>query len=177
MIKNYILIFLYITVNAALHAQPKADIYNIARTGTLEQAKAAFSSDPKLYNAVSPEGFTPLILAAYRGNNEVAKFLIDHGADVNFKSNMGTPLMAAVVKSNLEITQYLLEHKADPNLADQNGTTALIYAAMFRNYEIAKLLVSHKANTETKDGQGKSAVDYAIVADDDKLMEILKHKY
>ncbi len=115
-------------------------------------------------------------MACYRGNTEVAKFLINNGADLNYNNAMGTPLMAAVVKNNIEIVNLLLEKNVNVEQKDANGTTALIYAAMFKNHEIAKSLIKAKATYETKDNRGNSALDYAILADDDQLIEILKTK-
>ena len=82
----------------------------------------------------------------------------------------------AVVKNNLEIVNLLIDKNVNVELKDGNGTTALIYASMFKNHEVAKLLIKAKANYETKDNRGNSAIDYAILADDDQLIQILKTK-
>jgi len=157
-------------------AQGNTDIFEIARKGNVTEAKEIIKANPKAVNLVNVEGFSPLILASYRGNTEVAKYLIENGANINAKSSMGTPLMAAVVKGNLEIVNMLLDKKADANISDPNGMTALIYASMFKNYEATKLLIRSGANPDIKDSRGNSAIDYAILADDDKLIEILKSK-
>ncbi|MCY1381928.1 Ankyrin repeats (many copies) [compost metagenome] len=94
--------------------------------------------------------------------------------DINTASGMGTALMAATVKGNVEIVKKLLENKADPNIRDSNGTTALIYAAIFKKYEIADFLIKAKADPAIKDNRGNSAIDYAVLANDDKLIQILK---
>ncbi len=157
-------------------AQEKADVFDVARSGTVEQAKEMLKANPKAFDAINADGYSTLILACYRGNNEVAKLLIDHGGNLNYMSGMGTALMACVVKNNVEIAKYLLAKKADPNLADGNGNTALIYAAMFKNHDIATALIQAGAKADIKDKKGKSAVDYAILADDDRLIQILKTK-
>ncbi len=156
-------------------AQSKT-IFDVARTGTQEEAKALLKTDPKLVNSVNADGYTALILACYRANNAVAKSLVDAGAEVDAMSGMGTALMASVVKGNQEMVVYLLQKKANPNKSDANGTTALLYAVMFKKYDIASILIKSGANPEHKDNRGQSAIDYAIVANDDKLIEILKSK-
>jgi ankyrin repeat protein len=173
--KFYLLIasLFFLNIN---YSQEKLDVFDIARKGTIVQAEEIFKTDPKIFNSVNKDGFSPLILACYRGNNEVAKFIIEVGSDINGTSSMGTPLMAAVVKGNSEIVKLLLEKKTDVNIADANGTTALIYATMFRNYDIAGLLIKANANPDFKDNRGNSATDYAILADNDRLIEILKTK-
>ncbi|MBD3582346.1 ankyrin repeat domain-containing protein [Flavobacterium selenitireducens] len=173
--KKCILLVAFICVGGFVRAQSES-VFDVARTGSVEDARKMVASDPKLVNAVNAEGYSPLILACYRSNNEVAKYLLEKGADIDALSGMGTALMAAVVKGNQEMVRYLLEKKANPNLADQNGTTALLYAVMFKKHEIASLLVNAGANTGHKDNHGQSAIDYAVVANDDKFIEILKSK-
>lgn len=150
------------------------NIFDVARSGTSLEAKTLFQNNPKVVNEINGAGYSPLILACYRGNTEVAAYLINNGADLNYNNEMGTPLLAAVVKNNVAIVKLLLEKNANIEAKDANGTTALIYAAMFKNHEICQLLIQAKANYGTKDNRGNSALDYAILADDDQLIQILK---
>lgn len=152
------------------------NIFDVARKGTVEEIKIIMEQNPEVINSVNEEGYSPLILACYKGNLAVASFFIHNVKDINGNSTMGTPLMAAVVKRNSEIVKLLLENKANPNITDVNGTTALMYAVQFKNYEIATMLIKAKANPDLKDNRGHSALDYAILANDDKLIEILKTK-
>lgn len=175
MVKNYFF-FIFFLVTFSAFAQSDSSIFDVARTGTVAQMEVLLKKNPKVVNQINDAGYSPLILACYRGNTEVAAFLINNGADLNYNNAMGTPLMAAVVKNNLEIVNLLLDKNVDVNQTDANGTTALIYAAMFKNHAIAKLLIQAKSNSETKDNRGNSALDYAILADDDQLIEILKTK-
>jgi uncharacterized protein len=150
------------------------DIFEIARKGTVEELKTVLKSNPTAINSVNSDGYSLLILATYRGNNQVARFLIENGADINGSSNYGSPLMAAVVKGNDEVVKLLLEHKADTSIADPSGNTALIYATIFKKYEIAEMLIKAKANIDIKDIRGNSAVDYAKIANDEKLIQLFK---
>lgn len=152
------------------------NIFEVARKGTVEEVKNIMKHNPHAIDSVNEAGFSPLILACYNGNVPVTNFLIKNVKDINGNSSMGTPLMAAVVKRNVEIVQMLLENKANPNITDSNGTTALMYATMFRSYDLARLLMKADANPDTKDNRGNSAIDYAILANDDKLIEIIKTK-
>lgn len=173
--KKLYLSLVLLILGMSVQAQDK-DIFDLARTGTAAQAAQLLKSNPKLANAANAEGYTPLILACYRSNNEVAKLLLENGASIDALSGMGTALMASVVKGNEEMAKYLLDRKANPNLADGNGTTALLYSVMFKKHSLASMLMKAGANPEHKDGRGQSALDYAILANDDKLIEILKTK-
>lgn len=170
----FILVFLGTTSLA--YSQETLNVFDIARKGTVEQAKTILKENPNAFNVVNDDGFSPLVLACYRGNNEVAKIVVASGSDIDRNSKMGTALMAAIVKGNNEIAKLLIEKKANVHSSDGNGTTALLYAVQFKNYEIASLLIKANADYNVKDNRGNSALDYAILANDDKLIEILKNK-
>lgn len=78
----------------------QTDIFDIARKGTVEEVINAMKQNSDIINSLNDQGYSPLILASYRGNTTVAKYLIQKVKDVNGNSTMGTPLMAAVVKGN-----------------------------------------------------------------------------
>ncbi len=155
-------------------SQQVTDVFEIARKGTISQAEAVVKTYPKAFNAVNENGFSPLILACYRGNNEVAKFIINQGVDINVKSDMGSALMACIVKGNNEIAQFLIAKKADLNITDNQGTTALMYAVQFKNIEIIKLLLANHANKDSKDNKGKTAFEYAVFSADEAIINLLK---
>ncbi len=172
--KSFLSLLILLLFSSFAKAQEKLDAFEIARKGTIENAKEILKSNPNAFNVVNEEGYSPLILACYKGNSEMTKFLIENGSDVNHKSGMGSALMAATVKGNVEIAKFLLESKANPDITDSNGMTALLYAVNFKNHDLVKLLVKFKSNIEAKDNRGYNALDYAILANDDKLIEILK---
>jgi ankyrin repeat protein len=169
------LLFLMVFLSP-LDAFSQSDVFAVARTGTVEQIKALAMSNPDVINTVNDDGNSPLIIACYKGNYEVAAYLIQNVKNINYASGMGTALMAATVKNDLQLVKLLLENKANPDVTDANGTTALHYSATFRFYDIASLLVQYNANTELTDIRKKTAFDYAVIANDDKLIQILKSK-
>ena len=155
-------------------SQVKLDVFDVVRKGNLKQIKEIFENNPKAILLINENGFSPLTLACYHNNYEAAKFLLEHQSNVNVSSPMGTPLMAAVVKGNVGITQLLLKNKADVNSVDSNGTSALIYAAMFRSSELVQLLLSYNADKTHIDNKGKTAFEYAVFSGDEKTINLLK---
>lgn len=173
MAKNYfsaILLFLCFSV----FSQKPLTIFDVARSGTLEQAKTLIHLNLKVVNEINKEGYSPLILACYRGNTEVARYLINKGADVNYNNAMGTPLMAAVVKNNIEIANLLLDKNVNVDHVDANGTTALIYAVQFKNVAFVQLLLAKNADKSKVDSNGKTAFEYAVFSDNQEIINLLK---
>ena len=61
--------------------------------------------------------------------NDIARVLIEHGADVNAKAeNELTPLHTAAARGNLESAMLLLDKGADINAMTADGKTPLAYA-------------------------------------------------
>jgi ankyrin repeat protein len=166
--------FIWISLAQLSLTNAQESIFEVARSGNVEQLKELMKDHPDCINEKNKDGYSPLILACYRSNNPVAIFLIENGAEINENSPMGTPLMAAVVKGNAEIVTLLLNKKADVNIADANGTTALIYAVQFNNKTMLSLLLKHNADKSHKDKDGKTAFEHAVFAGNEDIINLLK---
>eukprot|EP00919_Chromeraceae_sp_WS-2016_P002426 GHVR01005870.1.p1 GENE.GHVR01005870.1~~GHVR01005870.1.p1 ORF type:complete len:106 (+),score=5.79 GHVR01005870.1:306-623(+) len=65
---------------------------------------------------------------------DIVKYLIEKGADVNFKNSEGNTVLIAFIlatqptncntKTSLEIVKYLIKNGADVNVTNANGKTA-----------------------------------------------------
>ncbi len=151
------------------------DIFDIARKGTASQVETVYKNTPDQIDATNDKGYTPLILATYHGNYEVAKALLKYTTAVNVNSSSGTALMAATVKGSTRLVSLLLDHQADPNITDGNGSTALLYAVFFKNNDIVALLLAHKADIAYKDSRGYNALDYATLTKNESLINLIKN--
>lgn len=152
------------------------NIFDVARSGTVEEVKALMSINSDTINTANTEGYVPLTLACYKGNTEVALFLASNVKDIDGNSDYGTPLMAAVYKNRPIIVKRLLELNANPNSADVNGTTPLHYAIIFRNEKIIKLLMDANADVGFKDKRGNNAIDYANMTKNDTIIKLINKK-
>ena len=78
---------------------------------------------------------------AFKGYADIARLLIEAGADLNrTNGNGGTALMFATLFGRNEIVKILLEAGADATLKDVRGLTALHLAGQQGNEEAWALL-------------------------------------
>lgn len=174
--KNLLLIIgIFLSFSVASAQEKAKSIFDIARTGTLAEVKDLMKQDPDIINKTNENGFSPLILACYRGNTEVAKFLMDNVKDINYKSQEGTALAGLSVKYNKDLTAYLLSKNADPNIADSTGATPLFWAVKFGNKELIELLLKHKADKSRKDSMGMTPFEYALQTNNKDIINLLKN--
>jgi len=69
---------------------------------------------------------TPLHTSIAYGYPDIARYLLDHGADVNAQDADGrTPLFFAAMYGHDDLVAFLLMHGANKDLLDQNGNRAI----------------------------------------------------
>jgi uncharacterized protein len=136
-------------------------IFDVVRKGDIQLLQKLYTLKPDTINSINENGFTPLIIAVYRYQNETAKFLLEHGASVNVNSPEGPALLAAVYKNNTEMVEALIKHKANLDLTNEEGVTALMFATMNNNLKLVDLLLKHGANKTLLSKSGHSALSYA----------------
>ena len=101
-------------------------------------------------NTNSNNGFTPLHLAIIANYNDVAKHLIECGADVNSKDNHGsTPLHTACVDGRTDVAKLLIANGAVINVKDNYGVIPL--GATEPGTVMAKLLIDNGSAKFTLD--------------------------
>ena len=121
-------------------------------------------ADPSLLDQRSEDGFPPLGLAIFFRHPDLARTLIERGADVNAAAENRQrvrPLHAAASVGDLETMRLLLERGADPNTRQELDFTPLHGAAARGDVEMARLLLAHGAGREPKSSDGKSPADVA----------------
>jgi ankyrin repeat protein len=140
------------------------NIWEAAGLGRDERIAELLQEDRSLANAWSPDGFTPVGLAAFFGHPSTARILVDAGADVGAvaRNEMQVqPLHAAAAAKEIEIIRMLLDHGADPNARQQAGYTALMECARGGRDDMVSLLLAHGADPTLRTDDRKSAADLA----------------
>ncbi|MCK5147549.1 ankyrin repeat domain-containing protein [bacterium] len=105
---------------------PRANLHIAAIQGNMKAVQQHIAAGSDL-NVKEPDvGSTPLISAITFGKTEVAKALIEAGADLNIKNNDGsTALITAAFFCRVEVLKLLLENGADISLTNNRGSSAL----------------------------------------------------
>jgi ankyrin repeat protein len=113
--------------------------------------------------------------AAHTGNVEIARLLLDQGADVKAQDRLQKNAMTyAAGQGHTEIVTMLLKTGVDPNAVYAHNLTALMWAAGYGRNETVRVLLQAGARTELKDDRGKTALDIAREekhGDTQKLLE------
>lgn len=156
---------------------PELTIFEAAALGKFEEVTLLVFKNPELVNTFSDDGFTPLGLACYFAHEEIARFLILKGAEVNVPSKNGFnvfPIHSAVAANNLSITRLLFEAGAYPNVCQKSGMAPLHSAAALGNIELIILLLEHGAEVNLRMEGGKLPADLAAEKGFNEIAEILR---
>jgi ankyrin repeat protein len=100
---------------------------------------------------------TPLHLASNGGHMNIARRLLECGADVKAQNeDKETPLHMASKRGQLEVARVLIEHDADVSAQDKDGRTPIHLASQAGKPEVACLLIEHGADVSAQDEGGQT---------------------
>ncbi len=148
-------------------ARPRLEANEAAALGAASDLAARLGEDAAAARARTPDGFTPLHLAAYFGGLECASLLLEHGADpddVSRNAMAVRPIHSATSSGRADVVALLLRAGADANARQQAEITPLMQAAHAGGGELVELLLAHGADPALRDATGKTARDYAEAA-------------
>ena len=118
-------------------------------------------------NSTRPDAERTLLYqAAWLGNVDAAKLLLDHGADPNRLSGTNAdgrqmrPLHAASATGVTAMIDLLVGRRADVNLADSTGATPLHIAVARGVGRSIHALLRHDADVNRADSENKTPMDY-----------------
>jgi ankyrin repeat protein len=124
------------------------DPFTAAALGRTDQLAVLLDRGEGSVEDRSPDGWTPLHLAAFFGHRETAAMLLDRGADLGARSQneiANTPLHAAIAGGRNAVAELLVERGADVN-AVAKGLRPLDIAAGREDDAMVTFLVEHGAD-------------------------------
>ena len=152
------------------------NLFEASAAGRFDVVAHLVFTHPDAINSYADDGFTPLGLACYFGQFEVARYLVLKGADVNLPSNNGFhvfPIHSAAASSYTDIARMLIENGAMVNVKQQAGATPLHSAAQNGNLELLILLLENGAEINCRMEGGKLPADLAKEKGFEEIAEIL----
>jgi len=139
-----------------------APLYYATLYGLCDVVKG-LTIDPKDVNSHHfSDQSTPLHLSCRKGHTDIARFLVEYGADTAAQDKHGsTPLHEASWNGHLDITRFLVEHGANAAAQDQCGLSPLHLASSKGHLNIARILVERGANAGAQDQGGSTSLHLA----------------
>jgi len=137
-------------------------------------------ADPAYLTAESGFGWTPLHFAAYAGNLEVAKLLLDRGAPIDRRANTkfrNTPLQVSLLTAQEEMASMLVARGADVRIEQEEGFTALHEAAQIGSEKLIALLLDAGADPNSRGGkEGRTPLAVARKAGHPGVAKLLQSR-
>ena len=138
-----------------LHYAGFCGLYNVAKVLAAEHPQD-----------VNSRGFigeeTPLHLTSQVGHVDLARLLIEHGANVAAQSEDGTtPLHVASGEGHVDLARFLIEHGADVAAQSKDATTPLHGASVGGHVDLARLLIEHGASAAAQSKGGTTPLHWA----------------
>ncbi len=168
------LFFICVVTGFSADVDPGLTLAEAAGQGDLTTVIAlAQKSD---VNSAQGDGMTALHWAAYREDVEMARVLIQAGANVNAANRLKavTPLLIASNAGNAAMIELLLKSGADASLANTTGTTPLMLAAASGKVDAVKTLLDHGANVNARESSRRqTALMFAAALNRDAVVRLL----
>ena len=141
-------------LNAQMDKTGETPLHLAARYARADAAKRLLDAgDDAIANAQDNTGRTPLHAAVAADAQGVFHILLKNRyTNLDAKAFDGTsPLMLAVRMAIEGVPEALMEAGADVNIADENGKTALHWAAAVNNVDAVNTLLKNNANRDAQD--------------------------
>jgi ankyrin repeat protein len=160
----------------------QSELLDKVRSNDLEAVKALVAAGVDLNEREEFYHMTPLILACNSNYTEVAKVLIEGGANIHLQADNGATALIMAAMNSLELTELLLAKGADINARSNNGTGAFTNCTMGIisgrvGYELAELLLAKGAEIDelntTDFYSGYTPLFWAVYDNNESLVKFL----
>jgi len=162
------------------HPEPPdaVPLYYAALCGLYDFVEHLLEVRPEDLNSEGGVWGTPLGAALRKGHLDIARFLLEHGADGEKRGSMGqTALHIASIRGYAGIVRTLIDHGANPNAEcddwDEhinNVTWTPFHAALARGrLEVARVLLEYGTNVNHPGSDGDSPLHIASGCDSDDV--------
>jgi len=146
-------------------------LYMALQEESLSAAQAILKSPYLNPNLLTPTDESPLMMAALKGQLDMARILIAKGAAIN--KTGWTPLHYAATGGHTQIIRLLIERGAQLEAPSPNGTTPLMMAARYGSVESVEMLLRAGADPRHYNELGMDALDFAVSGERYDMVQLL----
>jgi serine/threonine-protein phosphatase 6 regulatory ankyrin repeat subunit B len=140
----------------------------------LESARFLLGKGADVNKTLNKNRMSPLMMAAFRGDNAMVELLLDNGADIEHVNSGGVnALMTAIDKRHPDTAGLLLERGARVDRKNKPGSTVLHYAARANDPKLVLLLVAKGAVVDARDAYGLTPAMHASAGGDVEALAAL----
>jgi len=119
-------------------------------------------------------GSTALMIACLAGQVEIARDLLDHGADLELRDNDGrTALMEACMAGHKDSVLMLVEKGANVHAESRHGTTPLLAASVSGQPEVVRIILERGADVNAANRYGKTPLAEATASGCAETVKVL----
>mmetsp|Transcript_21604 Transcript_21604/g.52005 ORF Transcript_21604/g.52005 Transcript_21604/m.52005 type:complete len:288 (-) Transcript_21604:1661-2524(-) len=142
---------------------PPPALWMASRNGEVGEVRELIEHGAEIEERGSPDWYTPLLATAHCGQREVARVLLELGADISVVDKWGmTPLHVASLQGHDDVALVLLEHGAKISAQDNYGEMPLHSASTGGHEEAALVLLLHGADVSATDNDGETPLHKAV---------------
>ncbi len=145
----------------------REDVWSAAADGDALKVAAIIRNRPSLATTTNAAGLQAIHVAAAFGRTNVARVLLENGADVNaFESRPdgGHPLQIAAYRKDVGMVRWLSDHGARVNAVGTMGNTALHEAVAMASPEILTLLLDRGGDLSIRNQRRMKPGDFGMSA-------------
>jgi ankyrin repeat protein len=164
-------------VQTLVDADPSLAIFAAAMQGDSARVEQLLAANRSLISAISPDGWTPLHLAAFFGGADAARALLNKGASPSARSTnamQNLPLHAAAAGRHAALVKLLIEHGSPADARQHGGWTALHAAAQNGDIAMAEILIAAGADVSVRAENHQCALDLALTKGQQQMVEFLE---
>lgn len=177
------------TLGNAMEESRRAMVFTITAAATRFQTNAlhkavTFADEAAVRSLLSAHpneadkkdflGWTPLHMAALRGNAPIAEMLLSNRAATDTQDEVGnTPLHWAAFAGHSDVVEVLLRHKANTDVVGSTENTPLDFAIQQRFPSIAAMLITNGAGLNSHKRWGDTPLHIAASREDVEVIKLL----
>ena len=164
-------------VAALVEAEPSLAIFAASMLGDTARIEELLAGNRSLVGMLSSDGWTPLHLAAFYGQEDAVRLLLNKGAPVAARSTnqmANTPLHAAAAGKHSGVVKLLLENGAKANAQQHGGWAPLHAAAQHGDLESARALIAAGADIGLRADNQQRPLDLAVLKAQQEMVDFLE---